>query len=288
MIEETPGPFATSNGLAVFRFGDGEPLLFMPYPHGLGVVGRPRTMALLRTLAGLDRTLVTFDPPASGRSTRPAHLGMEEMLACAEEALDVCEIGGPVDVLGHSQGGVAALALAVEHPQRVRRLLLVATASGGPTFLRSQGAIWNRSHPRFWRFALLASLQMAWPGRGAETLMNNLIFRESFVDRRLFAPDPIVPRDWFRPRRPRTAWSRRVAWRLDYRCVLETVRAPTLVLAGRFDPQMPLGCSEELARRIPLSELVVFERSGHYPFIEEPAAFSVAVTRFLGRQESQR
>lgn len=237
VIEETPRPFAISDGLAVFRSGGGEPFLFMPYPHGLGVVGQPRTMALLRTLAGLDRTLVTFDPPASGRSTRPAHLNMEEMLACAEEALGLCGIGGPVDVLGHSQGGVAALALAVERPQRVRRLLLVGTASGGPTFLRAPGAIWNRSHPDFWRFALRASLQMAWPSRGAETLMNNLIFRDSFVDRRLFAAEPIAPGDWFRPRRPRTAWSRRVAWRLDYRCALETVRAPTLVLAGRFDPR---------------------------------------------------
>jgi pimeloyl-ACP methyl ester carboxylesterase len=41
---------------------------------------------------------------------------MQEMFGCAEEALEVCGVRGPVDMVGHSQGGFAALALAVERP----------------------------------------------------------------------------------------------------------------------------------------------------------------------------
>ena len=224
-----PVPHALHKGLAVFRFGTGDPLLFMPYPHGLGVVGDPKLMAFFARLTALGREVITFDPPGAGRSTRPTRLGMPEMIACAEEALAVCGIAGPVDVLGHSQGGVAALAFALARPGRVRRLVLLNTSAGGPAFLRAPGAIWNRSHPDFWWFALRALLAVAIPRRATETLMNNLIFRASYVDRTRFTPTPPAPRDWLRPPVGRTGWGQKVAWRLDYNMRLAQVRAPTLV-----------------------------------------------------------
>lgn len=111
--------------------------------------------------------------------------------------------------------------------------------------------------------------------------MNNLIFRDSYVDRSRFTRTPIAARDWLRPPRPRAAWKSKVAWRLDYRTRLVEVRAPTLVLAGRHDPQMPPACAEELARGIPDARVAVFEHSGHYPFVEEPAPFWTAVGEHL-------
>jgi pimeloyl-ACP methyl ester carboxylesterase len=56
---------------------------------------------------------------------------------------------------------------------------------------------------------------------------------------------------------------------------------PTLILCGRHDPQYPLSCSEELAAGIRAARLVVFERTGHYPFLEEPEAFWQSVDEFL-------
>jgi hypothetical protein len=82
-------------------------------------------------------------------------------------------------------------------------------------------------------------LHLVWPRLAAETLMNNLVRRVSYVDRTPFVPRPIPLRDWLRPPRPRAGWGSRVAWRLDYSRRLSRVRAPTLVLAGRSDPQMP-------------------------------------------------
>jgi pimeloyl-ACP methyl ester carboxylesterase len=111
--------------------------------------------------------------------------------------------------------------------------------------------------------------------------MLNAVFRASYVDRARFAPAPVAWRDWLRPGRPRLWWNQRVARHLDYRGRLGEVRAPTLVLAGRHDPQMPPACGEELARGIPGARLVVFERSGHYPFIEEQGAFWAAIGGFL-------
>jgi pimeloyl-ACP methyl ester carboxylesterase len=56
---------------------------------------------------------------------------------------------------------------------------------------------------------------------------------------------------------------------------------PTLILCGRHDPQYPPACSEELAAGINGAELVWFESSGHYPYIDEPEAFFAAVGQFL-------
>jgi proline iminopeptidase len=55
------------------------------------------------------------------------------------------------------------------------------------------------------------------------------------------------------------------------------------VLCGRYDPQFPLACSIELGSGIPHAQLVVFDHSGHYPFIEEAELFWVSVAAFLAR-----
>jgi proline iminopeptidase len=69
----------------------------------------------------------------------------------------------------------------------------------------------------------------------------------------------------------------------DWRTVdrLHGIRCPTLVLAGRHDVVTPPQHAEQLASLVPAAELVVFEESGHWPWIEEPDAFFAAVRRWL-------
>jgi proline iminopeptidase len=65
---------------------------------------------------------------------------------------------------------------------------------------------------------------------------------------------------------------------------LGEVRVPTLVASGRHDWITPVAQGgERLHRGIPRSELVVFEQSGHYPFIEEQPAFLAALRRWMAR-----
>jgi len=194
------------------------------------------------------------------------------------EGLASLAIGSSLDALGHSMGGFALIAYALARPSRVARLVLVGTGAGG--YMQAKGALWNRGHPRFSAVASLGLVQMAVPTRAPEQLLRNLIERQSFVDRTLARPSRVRLADWYRPRTGRPDWHR-IAVRLDYRHRLSEITAPALILCGRNDPQFALPCSQALATGIPASRLRIFERSGHYPFLEEPAAFWEAVRGFL-------
>jgi len=280
LTDTSPIPYATAGGLAVYCFGTGAPVLLMPGPHRFQRPGERAADALISGLTALGRRVITFDPPGSGQSTRAAQLGMAEMHHCANEALEVSGVSHPVDALGHSMGGLALLAYAIQLPVRVKSLVLVGTGSGGPSYMKAPGALWNRSHPAFWRTAMLGSLTIMWPRLAPERLMLNFIERHSFYDSGQAEPKKVSLRDWLRPRQGRTDWHL-VARQLDYTDRLREIVVPTLVLCGRHDPQYPPACSEELRAGIPKALIVWFERSGHYPFIEEPEAFWQNVGGFL-------
>ncbi|WP_174616248.1 alpha/beta fold hydrolase [Virgibacillus ihumii] len=62
---------------------------------------------------------------------------------------------------------------------------------------------------------------------------------------------------------------------------LGLVTVPTLIMCGRYDVQCPVMYSEEMHQHIPRSTLVVFDRSNHYPFLEEEERFAAEYKLFL-------
>jgi pimeloyl-ACP methyl ester carboxylesterase len=69
--------------------------------------------------------------------------------------------------------------------------------------------------------------------------------------------------------------------RLSHLILLDT--APTLILVGRDDFICPPSQAKIMHERIPDSELVVFENSGHFAHVEEPDAFCAAIRAWLKR-----
>ena len=228
--------------------------------------------------------MITFDPPGAFRSTRPARVDLAEMLGCAAEALAACGPDGPVDVVGHSMSGLCALAFTVERPKAVRRLLLIGSVAGGPSVLRGRGLplCWSFADLRFWRAAWLGMWLASGHGSLAQhKRMLELIWRASYHDPSRVPTVRVAVDDASRPAPVRDRWSR-VAQSIDYRSRLAAMHAPTLVCVGRYDPQAPIACSEELAHNIPGAQLIIFEQSGHYPFVEEVAVFAATVAAFFG------
>lgn len=281
MATSPPAPLLVHDGLAVYRIGAGESILLMPGPHRFQQAGDGTAAPLIDGLVGIGRQVVTFDPPGAGRSTRPARVSMAEMHDCADEALGLLGLDGPVDAIGHSMGGLALLAYALDRPTRVRRLVLIGTGTGRRAYMTAPGALWNRSHPRFAGMVVRALLQSVVRSRAPEVMLLDFIHRESFVDRSLVERMPVARADWWRPRRGRTDWHR-VVRHVDLGPRLGEIGVPTLVLCGRHDPQYPPSCSRELVAGIPGAHAVWFERSGHFPFVEENRPFWTGVAQWLG------
>jgi proline iminopeptidase len=276
-------PVSVVDGLASYDTGKGEPVLLFPYPHGH--TREPMAQSPLATIIeGLGHRVVTFDVPGAYRSTREPTGDMAEMIRAADETLDRLGIEGPVDVVGHSMGGFVALAYAIERPERVRRLILVTSVSGFPAAARCgfPGSAFKITQRDYWRVIIWGVRINA--GRADLALhkkLQNLMGRASYHDPSFFTPVAIDADDQDKGVPVRMIWSKNMYRRLSYADRLDGVRAPTLILAGRHDPQASLACSEELLEGIPDSKLVIFEESGHAPFIEEVALFTETVGRFL-------
>ena len=276
-------PAWVHNGLAVYDLGAGPPLLVMPNPQGM--VRAPEAHGpLVELLAGLGRRGVTFDPPGAFASPRPPRLGLDEMLACTREALAVAEVATPVDVVGHSQATLCQLALALAAPATVRSLVLVGAVDGGwRTTRRAHGMpwCWPLTDPRRWRFAVLAApLAVGRANLGRLKRLQRLYTEASLVDPALAPAVRIEPGDRRRPPPRRAPWQASIR-QVDLRPRLSEITAPALVCVGRHDPQTPWPDNAAIAAALPGGRLEVFERSGHYPFVEEPERFTAVVAGFL-------
>lgn len=275
-------PTLVKDGLAIYSVGEGEPILLLPYPHA----GTETPMAqgeLAGLLASLGRRVITFDPPGAYASTREPRVSMDEMLACSHEALDAMGITDPVDVAGHSMGGLVALAFALDRHGRVQRLLLLNSLSGFPAALRwgMPGSVWSWTQAEYWQVVFWGlRLKNGRADLATHKRLMNLMDSVSFVDKNLAPVQVIQPGDEERLTPVRFQWSNAV-WDIDYRERLREVRAPALVTGGPRDPVTRLPCAQELAAGIAKSKLAVFERSGHCPFIEEREHFVGALRAFF-------
>jgi len=67
---------------------------------------------------------------------------------------------------------------------------------------------------------------------------------------------------------------------------LHEIQAPALILSGRYDESTP-AIAESLQRGIPESEWILFEKSGHFPQLEETELYLRVVNEFLTRIEAR-
>ncbi len=174
-------------------------------------------------------------------------------------------------IIGHSMGGTVSLGVALEHPERVQKVAVVGSpivGDGLALFLRLAA---RRS---------LASLVYRMPGA--------LPFGV-----RLFSP--FLARDWktwyemFERDLSRTTlesfhYSIASLRRMDLRPRLQEIRVPAMGIYGRVDRIVSPRQGELLAQGTPLARVCYFDRSGHFPMLDEPERFYQTLCSFLNSQ----
>lgn len=250
----------TADGLAIAYdetgSGDRTPLVFL---HGVGS-DKSVWQRQLDHFAAERRTLA-FDYPGYGDSD-PAAEGTtrDDYARAILSAMDQLGIGR-AHICGLSLGGVVAIAMHDQAPDRCASLILADTFAQHP----DGQAIYDRS--------VAASSGMR-------------VLAESRVDVLLSQPaDPAVRQEVIdtMARIDPQAYviGAEAVWLADQRERAHAIRVPTLVLCGVDDRVTPPTLSRTLVQLIPGAIYAGIERAGHLGNIEQPEAFDTAVGSFI-------
>lgn len=216
--------------------------------HGFGGSARQWLFQLQR-YSDTNR-VIALDQRGHGRSGKPAgDYSMPMLVTDLGAVLDALGVNEKVVLVGHSFGGAIAAEFAVAFPQRVERLILIASAGE-------------------YKLNTLYRLLLQLPD-------STLRLLEPFTRSWLGAP-PRILKSWHKD--SVSIW---VGWSL-----FRSLTLPTLVIRGHLDIVFEKPLFEEVARAIPTSEEVDVGASGHMVMLERREAVNRAISRFLEAEAS--
>jgi len=214
-----------------------------------------------------DSRVIAYDHRGHGSSESPA--GPYTMADLADDAAALLrELDtGPVVWVGLSMGGMVGQELALRHPALVRALVLANTTSGYPQAARDA---WEQR---------IATVNES----GIEAIADAVMGRY-FHDGFRAAHAATVAR--FRRRVVSTdtvgyTGCCNAVGTVDTTVRLASINVPALVIAGELDQGTPIDMSQTLADGIPNARLEILHAASHLSYIEQPDAFSHAVSTFI-------
>ncbi len=282
---------AKVNGIEMYYeiHGSGEPVLLI---EGLGYSG----WMWYKQIPALSERyrVIVFDNRGAGKTDKPDSEYSIELMA--DDAAGLIRTLGirSAHILGISLGGFIAQEVALRHPEIVRSLILGSTNSGSRNTIAKYSQLWN-GYLKFWGFLpgmLETNGKISTPARiepyyglpreekvryglmsafTPEYFQNNPDEIDRIVQWRLDDPQPTY------------AWKRQFMAGVNFDSTdrVHAINAPTLVITGSEDRIVPPESSLELAERIPDSQFVSMDGSGHLLFIEESEEFNDTVLGFL-------
>jgi len=234
---------------------------------GSGAFWAPQMDALLSRFR-----VVLYDHRGTGRSERTIPIPYS-VAAMGDDMVKIMDALGldRAHVVGHAAGGNAGLALALGHPDRIDRLVVV---NG-----------WSRPDPH---------IQRCFDTRLA--LLNNTGVEAYVHAQPLF----LYPADWLSANHARLEAEEphhvagfpdpdvmrariQALLSFDIDADLDRITCPVLVSASADDMLVPLACSRRLAERLPNATLDITPWGGHGFTVTAPDAFNARVIRFLER-----
>jgi 3-oxoadipate enol-lactonase len=213
--------------------------------------------------------VLRLDMRGHGGST-PGAAEAYTMSALAGDVVSVLDALGlsAVHFAGLSIGGMIGQTLALEHPERLRSVMLCDTA---PTTIPGGKAVWDERFAAIWGAGSLEPI--------ADATMDRWL-TEAF--------HAAKPRRWTQVRSTVAATSvdgyvggGTAILNFDVRSRLPAVRTPTLVVWGDEDPGTPPEQNKEIADTVPGAGRHVFAGARHVPMIEYADAFRSVMLEWL-------
>ena len=247
--------------------GQGQPLVMI---HGWGMHSGVWQPLIKRLSAKYMLYLVDLPGMGNSRPIEPYHL-----YNLADEVAEV--IPGVSDVLGWSLGGLVAQRIALNQPDRIRRLVLV---SATPKFVSSvdwqsgvDPAVWNAFAEKVnhdYKAILLQFLTLQCM-KSSDRRATIKQLRASFDTR----PTPT-----------QTTLQRalHILLESDLRAEIANIRKPTLLIHGDRDTLAPVQAAHWMMQQLPHGFLRVISGSAHAPFLSHSDQFIETLNQFLEPQ----
>ena len=251
--------------------GEGRPVVLI-HGSGPGVTGWANWRLTIPVLAESRRVLAP-DITGFGFTDKPSddRYDMDTWRGHLVGFLDALDVG-QVDVVGNSFGGALALALAVHHPERVRRLVLMGSAGLDFELTPGLDAVWGYE-PSLDNMRELISLFAYDQGLASDDLVE-MRYRASIRPGVQESYSKMFPA-------PRQQGIRMLAQTEE---AIADLPHETLIVHGREDQVIPLVSSVHLHGLIDNSQLHVFGRCGHWTQIEQADRFTRLVGAFLDEE----
>jgi non-heme chloroperoxidase len=259
--------------------GDGAPVVFVHGALGDLRTWEAQTEALAFGYRGVSYSRRYHFPDEWDGSSEEYEVELHAAdLAALLTALDEAHGLGPVHLVGHSYGGTVALRLALEHPSRVRSLVLAEPSAFGVLRHAAGAALLDRQQAEFKEAARLLDAGQE------EAAVREYVRIVMGADAYPFLPeiDQVRLRENARTLGPmlRTYHTARSIAPEEAR----EVRVPALLVAGSHSPPLYRRIAEELRTLLPRAEMFTLQDASHGLHMEQPEAFNAALTRFLDRQ----
>jgi pimeloyl-ACP methyl ester carboxylesterase len=250
------------------RIGNGRPLVIL---NGFAATSADWDPLFIDRLASSNQ-LILLDNRGIGRSTDNGQ--PFDIAQLADDGARVLKTLGieRANVLGWSMGGFVAQTLALQHPNRINKLILLSTDPGGANADRASTEVWSRlidisgtPHEQAGRL-----LSLLFPSDVAES-----VYRE-FGDIVAAARARLSPSLISRQVAAMDAW-----YRLGVGNRLRQMKIPVLIATGTADVVIPPSNALKLVNAIPGAWLAQFNRGGHAFMAQYPRPLADVIGSFL-------
>jgi len=229
--------------------------------HGFGGTAQLTWMRLMPALAKQYHVIAPDMMASSFLRLDPKTYSIDSEVAMVLTLMDTLNLQH-CDMVGLSVGGWVSLIIALEHPEKVDKLVLVESA-GLMTEIPELAKLTLTDRPKAERFLhLLFYRPPPLPGFVLDELIKSSM--------RIKAKYEAVFMGFIENSKARL---------LDDR--VGQITQPTLVIHGRDDLVIPLAVGERLHQLIPQSQMVILEESGHAPVWDQPGLLKKAILDFL-------